>query len=66
MYPKKMLDYDNYLAQNQCPENDILCNEQAVWIPQNVLLSAKTDMDDIFHAIEKIQVNAEMIKTKNL
>jgi dTDP-4-amino-4,6-dideoxygalactose transaminase len=66
MYPKKMLDYEIYLAQNQCPNNDMLCSEQAVWIPQNVLLSSKTDMDDIFHAVEKIQVNAEMIKTKNL
>ncbi|GAI90191.1 unnamed protein product, partial [marine sediment metagenome] len=28
MYPRKMLDIDKYLEQNQCPENDRLCNEE--------------------------------------
>ena len=62
MYPRKMLDFDRYLEQNQCPENDRLCNEEAVWIPQNVLLGTKSDMDDIALAIGKIQKNAEKIK----
>jgi perosamine synthetase len=65
MYPKKMLDYDNYLAQNQCPNNDLLCDEQAVWIPQNILLAGKEDMNDIFQAIGKINIHAEKIKAKN-
>lgn len=62
MYPRKMLDFDRYLEQNQCPENDRLCNEEAVWIPQNVLLGTKSDMDGIALAIGKIQKNAEKIK----
>lgn len=62
MYPKEMLDINQYLAQNQCPENDRLCNEEAVWFTQNLLLEKKSDMDDIAKAIEKIQKNAGKIK----
>jgi hypothetical protein len=62
MYSKEMLDIDTYLEQNQCPENDRLCNEEAVWISQNMLLGSKSDMNDIAMAIEKIQQNAGEIK----
>lgn len=61
MYPKEMLDINKYLEQNQCPENDRLCNEEAVWFTQNLLLEEKSDMDDIAKAIEKIQKNAGKI-----
>lgn len=64
MYPKKMLDFDKYLVQNQCPVNDLLCNHQAVWLAQNLLLGPKSDMDDIANAIEKIRKNADQIKKK--
>jgi perosamine synthetase len=62
MYPKEMLDSRKYYAENQCPENDRLCNEEAVWFTQNLLLGDKSDMQDIAHAIEKIQKNAGKIK----
>ena len=62
MYPSEMLDFDRYLEQNQCPENDRLCNEEAVWIPHNMLLGTESDMDDIFMAIEKISRNAGKIR----
>jgi hypothetical protein len=42
--------------------NARLCNEEAVWIPQNILLGTKTDMDDIALAIERIYTNAGKIK----
>lgn len=64
MYPKKMLNFDRYLANNQCPNNDLLCNLQAVWLTQNLLLGPKSDMDDIANAIEKIRKNADPIKKK--
>lgn len=64
MYPRKMLDFEHYLEQNQCPVNDRICNEEAVWFPQNILLAARTDMDDIARAIEKIHANAGAIKEK--
>jgi hypothetical protein len=44
--------------------NDRLCNEEAVWITQNMLLGPKSDMDDIATAIEKIHHNADKIKNK--
>jgi len=62
MYPAEMLDAKKYYAANQCPENDRLCNEEAVWFTQNMLLGDKSDMDDITNAIVKIQKNAGKIK----
>lgn len=64
MYSKKRLDYDKYMENNQCPNNDRLCNEEAVWITQNYMLAGKEDMNDIFRAIEKISANADKIKAK--
>ena len=62
MYPRKMLDFSRYLEQNQCPENDRLCNEEAVWFWQNMLLGTRSDMNDIAMAIEKINKNADKIR----
>ena len=61
MYHKDMLDYNKYMAQNQCPENDLLCTE-AVWFTQNLLLGSKEDMDSIASAISKIHANAGDVK----
>ncbi|MEO6134532.1 MAG: DegT/DnrJ/EryC1/StrS family aminotransferase [Ginsengibacter sp.] len=61
-YSKKRLNYNNYLQENQCPENDRLCDEEAVWFFQNMLLAGKSEMDGIVSAIEKIHANAEKIK----
>jgi len=63
-YPTERLNYQRYAEENKCPSNERLCNEEAIWIPQNVLLSAKTDMDKIAGAIEKIQQHAEHIVAK--
>jgi dTDP-4-amino-4,6-dideoxygalactose transaminase len=65
MYPKERLDINKYNEQNKCPMNDRLCNEEAVWITQNMLLGPKSDMDDIAMAIEKIHHNADKIKNKS-
>ena len=62
MYPKEMLDFKSFVAKNQCPENDRLCNEEAVWLFQSMLLGTKSDMDDIAMAIEKVHKNAGKIK----
>ncbi len=62
MYPEEMLDIHNYNARNQCPENDLLCKDEAVWLSQSMLLAGKKDMDDIAMAIEKIHRNAGKIK----
>ncbi len=62
MYPKEMLDFEKYLEENKCPENDRLCSEEAVWFSQNMLLGSTSDMDDIYDAIEKIHTNSGRIK----
>ena len=62
MYTQEMLDINVYNRQNECPENDRLCNQEAVWLGQNMLLAGKQDMDDIAKAIEKIHQNADQLK----
>ncbi len=64
IYPKERLDFDKYMDENRCPANEKLCNEQAVWIPQNILLGSTADMDNIANAIDKISKNAGLIKTR--
>jgi len=64
-YSEKELNYDKYASENQCPLNEKLCTEQAVWIPQNVLLGTKADMQNIADAVEKVHQNADEIKRKN-
>lgn len=63
-YPAKQLDYNQYAEENRCPLNEKLCNEQAVWIPQNILLGSKADMRRIASAIEKVYSNVENIKKR--
>lgn len=62
MYPKEMLDINTYNEQNKCPLNDKLCNEEAVWFTQNMLLGTKQDMTSIASAIQKVYKNAGEIK----
>ena len=38
-----------------CPVNERLCTDEAVWLPQTVLLGTQSDMDTIVGAIAKIQ-----------
>jgi hypothetical protein len=61
MYPKKALDFAKFLERNQCPENNLLC-EEAVWFSQNMLLGSRADMDDIVKAIEKVHNSAGELK----
>jgi dTDP-4-amino-4,6-dideoxygalactose transaminase len=37
-----------------CPNSDLICREQCVWLEQNLLLGPRGDMDDIAGAFEKI------------
>jgi hypothetical protein len=58
MYSREQLDHCR--AQNECPDNDLLCSE-AVCFSQNLLLGSQADMDDIAHAIGKIHENREQL-----
>ncbi|GAB3025593.1 DegT/DnrJ/EryC1/StrS family aminotransferase [Spirosoma pulveris] len=61
MYPKAMLNFKGYVERNHCPQNDRLCNEEAVWFTQNMLLGTQADMDEIANAIEKIYTQADKL-----
>ena len=63
MYPKAMLDFKSYVERNHCPNNDRLCNEEAVWFTQNMFLGTRADMDDIANTIEKIFTHADKLLT---
>jgi len=47
-----------WLERNECPQNDRLTNDQAIWLYQTMLLGSKTDMEQIAAAILKIQQHA--------
>lgn len=64
VYDKRDLDHADFLDKNQCPISDRICNEEAIWLTQNMLLGDKSSMDDIANAIEKIQANADKIVKK--
>ena len=42
-------------SQVSCPVTDRVCEEEALWVRQNMLLGNRQDMDDIAAAISKIQ-----------
>ena len=44
------LDY----ASVQCPNSDLLCHEQALWLEQAMFLGTRNDIDDIYRAFEKV------------
>ena len=61
VYDAATLDYEAYMEANRCPENDLLCNEEAVWIAQSLLLTDHAAMDDIAMAVEKIRKHTDKI-----
>jgi dTDP-4-amino-4,6-dideoxygalactose transaminase len=46
-----------WVTRNQCPENDLLC-EEGVWFTQNILLGSRSEMEQIAEAARKIQAHA--------
>jgi len=64
MYTTAELDINAFNERNVCPLNDKLCDEEAIWFYQSMLLADKPDMDDIVNAIEKIHANADRLNKK--
>jgi dTDP-4-amino-4,6-dideoxygalactose transaminase len=56
------LDY----SRAQCPNADLLCREQCIWIEQNLLLGSRDDMDDIVRAFEKIYEGRDALAGRDL
>jgi dTDP-4-amino-4,6-dideoxygalactose transaminase len=44
------LDYGSV----RCPNSDLICREQGLWLEQALLLGPRADMDDVARAFEKI------------
>jgi dTDP-4-amino-4,6-dideoxygalactose transaminase len=44
------LDY----GKCECPNSDLICREQGLWLEQNLLLGSEQDIDDIAAAFEKV------------
>ena len=51
------LDYGKIL----CPNSDLICREQGVWLEQRLFLGTRADMDDIVRAFEKVHENREVL-----
>lgn len=62
MYSSEELNYERFMERNQCPENDKLCEEEAVWFSQSMLLGNQSDMKDISNGIERVYRNSKEIK----
>ncbi len=37
-----------------CPNSDLLCHEQALWLEQSIFLGPREDIDDVHRAFEKV------------
>ena len=46
------------------PETEKACNDEAIWLTQNVLLGTESDMQDIVDSFAKIKENIEEISGK--
>ncbi|MFA5865731.1 MAG: DegT/DnrJ/EryC1/StrS family aminotransferase [Phycisphaerae bacterium] len=47
-------DLDYAAFADKCPVSERACAAEAVWLPQNVFLGTKDDMDDIATAVKKV------------
>jgi hypothetical protein len=47
--------------RTHCPNSDLICREQCIWLEQNLLLGPRSDMDDIARAFEKVLENREAL-----
>lgn len=57
-YYAKEIDYSKFRA----PATERACYYEGLWLPQNVLLGTREDMDDIVHALEKIRNNLDDLR----
>ena len=56
------LDY----LQVVCPVAEQAVAHSGCWLPQNVLLGEKKDMDDLINAFEKIYKNRDELRVKKI
>ncbi len=44
-----------------CPNSELICREQSVWLEQSIFLGTRADMDDIANAFEKVYENRDSL-----
>ena len=45
----------------RCPNSDLICRQQSVWLEQSLLLGPRGDMDDVARAFEKVYENRDLL-----
>jgi dTDP-4-amino-4,6-dideoxygalactose transaminase len=55
---RERLDY----GRSRCPNSDLICREQGVWLEQNLFLGNRADMDDIADAFEKVHEHRDALR----
>ena len=50
----------NY-QKTQCPNSDLICREQCIWLEHGIFLGSRSDMDDVARAFEKIHENRDTL-----
>ena len=48
----------NY-QKTQCPNSDLICREQCIWLEHGIFLGSRSDIDDVARAFEKIYENRD-------
>ena len=51
----------NY-RQVECPNSDLICEQQGIWIEQRVFLGSRRDMDDLARAFTKVYENRTALR----
>ena len=51
------LDY----RKTHCPNSDLICREQGVWLEHSMFLGPQADMDDIARSFEKVYENRDLL-----
>lgn len=51
-------------SKTRCPNSDLICREQGVWLEQNLMLGRRADMEDIARAFEKIHENRDELSRR--
>lgn len=57
----RKLDY----AKTPCPNSDLICRDQGVWLEQSLFLGRRADMDDIARAFGKIYENRTALSRRS-
>jgi dTDP-4-amino-4,6-dideoxygalactose transaminase len=63
-YLPRIKDQLNY-ASVQCPNSDLLCREQALWLEHPMFLGPREDIDDIYRAFEKIHQQRDALADRS-